>query len=138
MSFEFPFEYARISGLGRLFYPVVKFELMTVTGWKEFDFLVDTGADVTTVPLDFLQVLGIDSHALKTTTTVGVGGMSVKTWDFSFRMRLGGAEFRVAASAVDTKNDFLPFLLVRKDIFEERYNLTLDSRRKVTIISENT
>lgn len=31
----------------------------------------------------------------------------------------------------------LPLLLGRKDIFEEKYNLLLDSKRKLTVISVN-
>lgn len=41
------------------------------------------------------------------------------------------------ASAVDTKTDSMPLLLGRKDIFESRFNLELDSKHKVTIISKN-
>ena len=57
MSLEFPFEYATIAGVGRLFYPIVYIELKTAFGWQEFAFLVDTGADITTVPAHILPVL---------------------------------------------------------------------------------
>jgi len=55
MSLEFPFEYADIEGLGRLFYPIIKANLKTINGWQEFEFLVDTGADITTVPSHLLH-----------------------------------------------------------------------------------
>lgn len=58
MFFEFPFEYARIPRLGLLFYPVVRLELRTKAGWQPFEFLVDTGADMTTLPKKNVAFVG--------------------------------------------------------------------------------
>lgn len=138
MFFEFPFEYAQIVGVGRLFYPIVQLELQTVRGWQKFEFLVDTGADITTVPSNLLPVLGLNKATLPISNTLGVGGYSIKTWEFQLPLRFGRSEFKVKASAVETKNNSIPLLLGRKDIFEEKYNLLLDSKRKVTVISANS
>lgn len=137
MSFEFPFEYATLPGLGKLFYPIVNLKLKTTNGWYDFEFLVDTGADVTTLPSQLLAILGLKKSELKESSALGVGGISVKTWEFEMPIKIGDTELVVAASAVDSQEDSLPLLLGRKDIFEDLYNLTLDSKRKVTIISEN-
>lgn len=137
MSFEFPFEYADIPGFGRLFYPIVRIDLYTVEGWQQFEFLIDTGADITTVPAHLLPVLGIEKKALKPSRTLGVGGFSVETFEFRLRMRLGKKDHTIAASAVESQTDAMPLLLGRKDVFEELYNLYLDSKRKVTVIIEN-
>lgn len=137
MSLEFPFEYADTQDLGRLFYPVIIAEVKTVVGWRAFEFLVDTGADVTTVPLQMLSVLGLKKTQLSANTTLGVGGISVKTWEFQMSIRLGVKATDIRCSAVDVKNDSMPLLLGRKDLFEERYSLLVDSKRKVTVISEN-
>ena len=137
MSLKFPFEYAEIEGLGKLFYPMVRFELKTIYGWKEFEFLVDTGADVTTVPSHILPILGIKKSQLKVGTTLGVGGIKVKTWEFKLPIKIGGTEVLVAATAVDVEEISMPLLLGRKDIFEERFNLLLDSKSKIVVIEEN-
>lgn len=137
MFLEFPFEYADIKGLGRLFYPVVHIGIKTTFGWQEFEFLVDTGADVTTVPSHLLPVLGLKKSKLTKSSTLGVGGFSVATWDFRLPIRVADMELLIAASAVDTKDDSVALLLGRKDIFEKQFNLLLDSKRKVTIISKN-
>ena len=65
MSLIFPFVYAEVESLGELFYPFVRVNLKTIYGWQEFDFLVDTGADVTTLPKAMLSVLGINGRSLK-------------------------------------------------------------------------
>lgn len=137
MSLKFPFEYADVEGIGRLFYPIVRLEIKTISGWYEFDFLVDTGADITTVPTQFLPILGLEKSKLAISNAFGVGGFNVKTWEFDLPVRIGMTELKVAASVVETKEDSIPLLLGRKDIFEERFNLFLDSKNKMTVISEN-
>lgn len=137
MSLKFPFDYANVVGLGRLFYPVVVLDLKTVDGWKKFEFLVDTGADLTTIPLHLLSGLGIRKSKLQTDKTLGVGGIRVKTWEFKMPIRIGEIEIAVTCSAVEDKEGTIPLLLGRKDVFESRFNLLLDSKRKVTVISEN-
>ena len=89
MSLQFPFEYAEIEGLGRLFYPIIRLQLKTIAGWREFSFLVDTGADMTTVPSHLLPVLGLRKSNLPVNSTLGVGGISVKSWEFSIPIKIG-------------------------------------------------
>ena len=137
MFLKFPFEYAEVDGLGRLFYPIVKLELGTVYGPREFEFLVDTGADVTTVPAHILPALGISKGKLKVSETLGVGGIKVKTWEFKLPVKIGESKLIVSATAVETQENSMPLLLGRKDIFEDRFNLFLDSKNKVVIIEEN-
>jgi len=137
MYFEFPFDYGNLPGIGEIFYPVVTVELKTVVGWKKLEFLVDTGADVTTLPSTFLPVLGLKKSQLKSSRTSGVGDIVVNTWEMKISVRIGAIEMEVAASAVDTNNKFSPLLLGRKDVFDGPFNLLLDSRRKVTVISQN-
>ena len=138
MSLIFPFVYAEVESLGQLFYPFVRVSLKTIYNWQEFDFLVDTGADVTTLPKTMLSVLGIDEGSLKRQKTQGVGGIWVETFEIKLPLRIGSDEFFMRASIVDTEEEGLPFLLGRKDIFEKRFSLTIDSKRKITILKKNT
>lgn len=137
MFLKFPFEYVEIEGLGRLFYPIAKLELKTIYGYKEFDFLVDTGADVTTLPADILPVLGIKKDDCKISYTFGVGGIKIKTYEFLLPIKFGRVQLSISASAVDAGENSMPLLLGRKGVFEERFNLTLDSQQKIVIIKEN-
>ena len=137
MFLEFPFQYAQVEGGDRLFYPMVKIGLKTIIGWRKFEFLVDTGADITTIPTRLLPVLGFEKSSLKTNETVGVGGISIKSWEFALSIKLGRRQFIVAASAVESQDDSLPLLLGRKDIFEAKHNLLLDSKRQLTVITPN-
>lgn len=94
-------------------------------------------ADITTVPSHFLPILGIKKSKLKVSSTLGVGGYNVRTWDFQLPIRIGKTKLEIHASAVDIQDESVALLLGRKDIFEEKFNLLLDSKRKITIISQN-
>lgn len=133
--FEFPFEYVEVEGLGLLFYPIIQLEIKTVFGWKKFDFLVDTGADVTTLPSTVLPLLGLDLKKLPKNSTFGVGGIEVAVRDAAISLRLGTDEFKVEAAI--TEDDGSTFLLGKKDVFEKRFSLKLDSVRKTTILERN-
>lgn len=137
MYLKFPFEYAQIRGLGKLFYPIVKLDLKTIYGYREFDFLVDTGADITTLPSHILPAIGIDKNKLKKSVTLGVGGIKVKTYEFKLPIKIGITELIVNATAVDMENNSMPLLLGRKDIFESQFNLLIDSKNKVTVLEKN-
>ena len=137
MFFEFPFEYADIEGIGRLFYPIIRAQLKTTDGWREFEFLVDTGADITTVPSHILPVLGLKKNQLSSNKTFGVGGFSIATWEFQTFIKIGQEELRIHCNAVDSQRDSMPLLLGRKDIFEEIFNLIVDSKKNVTVLSRN-
>jgi len=135
ISLEFPFAYAKVESLGLLFYPIVQVSLKTTFGWKEFDFLVDTGADLTTLPFSSVSFLGVDFKKLRKSKTQGVGGIFVPTWDLEIPIKIGQEELKIRASITQDKST--PFLLGRKDIFEKKFSLILDSKRKITILRRN-
>lgn len=137
MSLTFPFVYAKVESLGTLFYPFVTLELKTIYGWQEFDFLVDTGADVTTLPKTILPVLGINEKRLKKQKTQGVGGIWVETFELKVPIRIDKDQLLIHASVTNTKEKGLPFLLGRIDIFDKKYSLEIDSKNKVTILKRN-
>lgn len=137
MSFEFPFRYAEVQGIGQLFYPVVKVQLLTLTGWKDYDFLVDTGADITTLPTHLLPALGIKRSQLPSHKTLGVGSIEIIAWEFRLPIKIGTSTLTIQASAVQAPQNSMPPLLGRKDIFESRFNLEINSKLKKTIITEN-
>lgn len=137
MSLQFPFVYAEVESLGTLFYPFVTLAVKTIYGWQEFDFLVDTGADVTTLPKTILPVLGIDGKSLEKQKTQGVGGIWVGTFELKVPIRIGKDQLLIHASVTNTKDKGLPFLLGRKDIFDKKFSLEIDSKNKVTILKRN-
>jgi len=134
MFFEFPFEYIEVAGLGLLFYPIIQAEIRTVFGWKKFDFLVDTGADVTTLPSAVLPLLDLDVEKLPKSSTFGVGGIKVAVREATVFLKLGTESFAVKTAITEGNGNV--FLLGKKDVFEKRFSLKLDSVKKVTVLEK--
>lgn len=137
MSLIFPFVYAEVESLGKLFYPFVRLSLKTIYDWQEFDFLVDTGADVTTLPKTILPVLDVNKKPLKKQKTQGVGGIWVETFEIILPIRIGNEELSIHASITNTEEEGLPLLLGRKDVFEKIFSLEIDSKDKVIRLKKN-
>lgn len=135
MLLEFPFEYVEITGLGRLFYPIVSLGLLTTSfGVRKFDFLVDTGADVTTIPLVVAKLLGIDPAGMPRGVAIGVGGVKVLVYETVLTLHIGDEELRVKANIVDGGT---ALLLGKKDVFEDKFSLIIDSILKKTVLKRN-
>ena len=137
MYLRFPFLYADVESIGKLFYPYIRIQLRTIHGWRDFDFLVDTGADITTLPKTVLPILGLEEKSLEKQQAQGVGGLIIETFKTILPIRIGPDEFPIYISIANTEEDGLPFLLGKKDIFEKRFSLEIDSKNKVTVIKKN-
>lgn len=134
-SLEFPFHFAEVESLERLFFPIVKVQLKTRWGWKAFDFLLDTGADVTVLPSFCEELLGINRKNLQKQELFGVGGVRVAAWKTTVPLRIGQEEFPITAwFHADNET---PFLLGKKDVFDTRFSLTLDTKRNKTTLMKN-
>lgn len=84
-----------------------------------------------------LPALGIDKKGLKKQKTQGVGGIWIETFEIELPIRIGNDEFLIHASIANTEEESSPFLLGRKDIFERRFSLEINSKRKLTILKRN-
>lgn len=135
MLLEFPFEYINVDGLGPLFYPVISLSLLTTAfGFRKFDFLVDTGADVTTIPLAIAGMLGLNTAKMSKSVTVGVGGVEAVVYDTVLTLRVGHEELHVKANITSGGT---ALLLGKKDVFEDKFSLIIDSILKKTVLKRN-
>lgn len=116
---------------------MVTIQIRTVAGWLKMKFLLDTGADFTTLPDTVLPIVGVNRHILPKIHTIGVGGMTVPAWRFSLPVRIGSEDIVIPANAVETRGKFSPSLLGKKGVFETRFSLTLDSKNQITRIWRN-
>lgn len=117
--------------IGKVFYPYIPVYLKTIEDWKDFDFIVDTGADFTTLPRRAEQILGIDLSRCKESKAEGIGGVIVKTRETQIQIRIKGYIFKVRCSI--TEDDKTPFLLGRVDLLDTRFSWHFDSQTKKII-----
>lgn len=133
-TLELPFRYVELPSVGKVFYPYIPVYLKTVKGWKDFDFIVDTGADFTTLPRRAENILGLDLNQCKESKAEGIGGVEVKTWETQIPIRLKNFEFTVRCSI--TEDDKTPFLLGRIDNLDKIFSWIFDADRKKIIFKK--
>jgi predicted aspartyl protease len=113
---SFPFQYFNLPGIGKTFVPIAPIKLKTIEGLVEFNFIVDTGADLTTLPYFMASKLEIDLSKAKISSAEGIGGFRVKTWIVEVDLVLPKNVISVRASI--TNENSTPFLLGRVDFLD--------------------
>lgn len=115
MSFVYPYQYEQVDNL-LIPYPVVPVTLNTIRGPRAYSFIVDTGADTTTMPRFMLVLLGLQPSRLKSSVSQGIGKNIVKTREAIVTIMIHGERLQAPCSFTD--NDHTPFLLGKVGIFD--------------------
>lgn len=124
----FPFQYKYLPEIGRVFAPNIKVGLKTIDGVIKYDFLVDTGSDLTTLPFYMAKKLEINLSRAKTSNTQGIGGHVVKTWLVKLPLIFSNETIFVRASI--TNENSTPFLLGRVDLLDVVYSWNFNAKKK--------
>ena len=102
-------------------YPEIPISLQTEYGVIEEMFLLDTGADITTLP-NYARYLFEETPAEGDHEMYGIGGSS-KFWRSVITLKLAGEWIPVRC--IFTEHDDIPFILGRLDIFG-KFNIKFD------------
>ena len=133
-NISYPFRYFEFPDLGRTFIPMIPINLETKKGLVEFNFLVDTGADFTTLPHFMAAELGLDLKRAKRGRAEGLGGHVVKTWIVKVKLLFPKKTLVVRATITDENST--PLLLGRADFLDVLYSWKFDSRQKEIIFEK--
>lgn len=133
-SFKYPYRFIRTEA-GRVPYPVISVFLLS--GKKEIlrDFIVDTGADTTTLPKYLAKELGINLRNLSRAKSQGISKKPTKTWETKIKLKIGDEIIRTRCSFVSSNK--IPPLLGKLDIFS-RFNLYFDNNHSQLVITKRT
>ena len=130
----FSYRYVYVPPIGRIFYPLITIGLETVDkGLVDFEFIVDTGADLTTIPFFMAKRLGLDLSKSRKSQSQGIGGIMVDTWITRLPLYIQKMRFVVRVSV--TADNKTPFLLGRVDMLDFVFSWNFDSRRKEIIFT---
>lgn len=130
--FEFPYQEVLFDSKIVL-YPIVKVKLNTVFGKRLYSFIMDTGADITTVPRYMIEILGIDRKDLTPSTWFGISKQPVQSLIGSIVLELN--RFTFSVPCVFTDNNETPVLLGKGGIFD-RFNIFFDNDHNKTVFTE--
>lgn len=129
--YTFPYITKKIAE-GNLVVPQVTLEVDTPTGYKDVPFLLDSGADGTSLPIHpYLDILGVKLNLKEKTTIGGVKGRGVTAYPTKLKFKLGKTIFLLRCYFIASKVDPL---LGRLD-FWDRFSISFDNKKQLTVIS---
>jgi hypothetical protein len=103
--------------LGVVFEPIMKLDIKTTSGYEEWEFLLDSGAVVSSLPRDWADKMGKDLALMKRSTFRGFGNSKSFAYHGEMIVRIGQEDREmpvVFTEAPGTKS-----LLGRKGFFED-------------------
>lgn len=123
LSIEFPYE-KKLSFFGEVADPKIPVKVHTKEGYREFRFLVDTGADVTLLPRYAAEYIGVDLEESERMSVKGIEGIGLDAYAAQIKVRIGDRELEIRC--LFAASDRVPFILGRTDIFDH-FNLIFDN-----------
>ena len=114
---EFPYQKEQSGLFGNIFRPVAEFEVATELGWTPVLAYIDSGADITLLPMSFVTALDIHIEEEDIKDIRGIGDGKLPIVIKRVRMRLAGKTFdtEVAIALIED----VPFLLGREGVFDQ-------------------
>jgi hypothetical protein len=85
---KFPYQYKKID-FGIICDPLIRIKILTITGWEHYKFLVDTGADTTTLPFYLAEVFKTKINFSQKTKIGGVEGKGIFGYPAKIKVMLG-------------------------------------------------
>jgi len=113
--------------LGNVFEPVIILPVKTASSFQDWEFLIDSGAVISSLPSDWAEKTGQDLAFLKRSTFRGFGGKTSFAYQGEMLVRLGEEEIKLPV--VFTEASGTKSLLGRKGFFEN-YSLYFNHKDK--------
>jgi predicted aspartyl protease len=129
---EFPLP-EKQTRFGRLPDPKITIHVRTHQGYFPYRFLLDTGADLSMVPLSMADDLGIDLASCPRAQCSGIEGRPMLVYQAAMAVRISHVDLTVRCLIV--QSDATPFLLNRADLFA-RSTITFNYRRNQIALTE--
>src|SRR5882724_5111053 len=131
-SIEFP--YSRRPGRHHIvLIPTIRAEVKLPFGFHPIRPLVDSGADCTMLPRYIGQLIGVDFDNLPTRNITGVEGRAIHGCKTTLQLRIASLVMP-PIPCIYVDSDRAPLLIGREGFFD-LFNITLDNRRKKTVLT---
>lgn len=126
MPLEYPLNKIQ-TPLGIVADPTIPVEVLTKSGYRFFDFLLDTGADCTMLPKFIAHIIGVDLSKCKRTKSYGIEGKGITVYIGKIDIKLG--IYLLKIKCLFSEEERTPFILGRIDIFS-KFNIVFDNKYK--------
>ena len=114
---EFPYQKEKSKLFGEILRPLIEFEIKTNIGWVSAMGYLDSGADITLLPLSFAKVLGVKIEDEEIKEIRGIGDSAVSVMIKEVEIKIG--DVKLKANVGIALIEEVPYLIGRKDIFNK-------------------
>lgn len=128
-----PYQQTLYKHFGNAINPQIKIPVKTINGFKEMEFLVDSGAVVSALPQSLAEELGADLTQLPRITIEGFAGQKTFAYRGDFVIKIGKEE--IAIPVVFSENPDATKILGRIGFFDD-FNIVFNAKTKSITISK--
>jgi hypothetical protein len=135
LEYKVPYKNTLYESFGFVQEPKVTMPLKTTNGYVNTTFLLDSGAVVSTLPLQAAQDTGVDLSRAKRITLQGFSGVPSFAYLASITLKIGNTEFEFPATF--TESNSTTYILGRKGLFDD-FSINFDHEQRVITISKRS
>ncbi len=117
--------------VGSVFEPIIPLKIKTTNGYQDWEFLLDSGAVISSLPRDWADKTGQDLAMLKRSTFRGFGNSTSFAYHGNMTVKLGDHDFTIPV--VFTEKSGTKSLLGRKGFFEQHSIYFNSETKKIEI-----
>jgi hypothetical protein len=126
-----PYKNTLYESFGFVQEPKVALPLKTLSGYVETSFLLDSGAVVSTLPLQAAHDTGVDLARAKRITLQGFSGVPAFAYLDKIIVQIGGTDLEFPATF--TESNATSYILGRKGLFDD-FTINFDHEDRVITI----
>ncbi len=132
IAVRFPYQQDKSALFGKIYRPLIEFEVRVDDDWIPIAGILDSGADVTLLPKSFLEAFCFEPAKEEVKEARGIGEGRIPVVIKTIRIRFAGIEFdcRIAIALVED----VPYILGREDIFDN-FEIIFRQKHKEIIVN---
>jgi hypothetical protein len=132
LEYRAPYKNTLYESFGFVQEPKVTLPLKTTRGYVDTTFLLDSGAVVSTLPLQAAQDTGVDLSQATRITLQGFSGVPAFAYLSKITIKIGNKDFELPATF--TESSTTTYILGRKGLFDD-FTINFDHTQRVITIS---
>jgi hypothetical protein len=135
LEYTVPYKNTLYESFGFVQEPKVTMPMKTTQGYVDTTFLLDSGAVVTTLPLQAAHDTGVDLARAKRITLQGFSGVPAFAYLDKITIKIGNTDFEFPATF--TESNATTYILGRKGLFDE-FSINFNHEDRVITISKRS
>lgn len=135
LEYTVPYKNTLYESFGFVQEPKVTMPLKTTKGYVNTTFLLDSGAVVSTLPLQAAQDTGADLTTAKRITLQGFSGVPAFAYLAKITIKIGNTDYELPATF--TESSSTTYILGRKGLFDD-FTINFDHVQRVITISKRS